>query len=208
LIEEYEGDGDEYQPAGDCSLPSMPSPAIMSFFHDIVAQQRPTAARLQGEIDHYLSDDLVPFTEKFCVLDWWKVAGTRYPTLRKVAKDIFAIPVTTVASESAFSISGRKVNEHRSHLTSRMLEILMCYQDWLRNKYKGEQMIHVLDIDLLFYYVSSYYCLCAYLLLFSYVPILVLVDAHIGEGSFWTCLQDTQEEAEVSMIVSLSTIFL
>jgi hypothetical protein len=69
LIEEYEVDGDEYQSAGDCSLPSMPAPAIMSFFHDIVAQQRPTSARLQGEVDHYLSDDLIPFTEKFSVLD-------------------------------------------------------------------------------------------------------------------------------------------
>ncbi|KAM0898877.1 hypothetical protein ACQ4PT_021666 [Festuca glaucescens] len=119
------------------------------------AQQKPAAARLQGEIENYLSDDLVPYTEKFNVLDWWKVAGTRYPTLRKVARDIFAIPITSVASESAFSTSGRIVNEHRSRLTSHMLEVLMCYQDWLRNKYK---------------------------------------DAHVGEESFWSCLQDTQEE--------------
>jgi hypothetical protein len=42
------------------------------------------------------------------------VAGTHYPTLRKVARDIFAIPVTTVASELAFSTSGRVLSEHRS----------------------------------------------------------------------------------------------
>ncbi|KAM0928062.1 hypothetical protein ACQ4PT_002249 [Festuca glaucescens] len=155
LIEEYELDGDEYQQEEECSLSEKPAHAIMSFFHDIVAQQKPAAARLQGEIENYLSDDLVPYTEKFNVLDWWKVAGTRYPTLRKVARDIFAIPITSVASESAFSISGRIVNEHRSRLTSHMLEVLMCYQDWLRNKYK---------------------------------------DAHVGEQSFWSCLQDTQEE--------------
>ncbi|XP_047079781.1 zinc finger BED domain-containing protein RICESLEEPER 2-like [Lolium rigidum] len=89
------------------------------------AQQKPAAARLQGEIEHYLSDDVVPYTETFNVLDWWKVAGTRYPTLRKVAKDIFAIPITSVASESAFSTSGRIVNEHRSRLTSHMLEMLI-----------------------------------------------------------------------------------
>ncbi|KAM0915647.1 hypothetical protein ACQ4PT_010719 [Festuca glaucescens] len=137
LIEEYELDGDEYQQAEECSFSEKPSPAIMSFFHDIVAQQKPIASRLQGEIEHYLSDDLVPYTEKFSVLDWWKVAGTRYPTLRKVARDIFAIPITSVASESAFSTSGRIVDEHRGCLTSHMLEVLMCYQDWLRNKYKG-----------------------------------------------------------------------
>jgi hypothetical protein len=150
LIEEYEVGEEEYQPSGECSLSSMPAPAIMTFFHDIVAQQRPATARLQGEMDHYLSDDLVPYTENFSVLDWWKVAGTRYPTLRKVARDVFAIPVTTVASESAFSISGRKVTEHRSRLTSHMLEVLMCYQDWLRNQYKGEKMMLMLVIFVLF----------------------------------------------------------
>jgi hypothetical protein len=157
LIEEYELDGDEYQQQEECSLSEKPAPAIMSFFHDIVAQQKPVASRLQGEIEHYLSDDVVPYTETFNVLDWWKVAGTRYPTLRKVAKDIFAIPITSVASESAFSTSGRIVNEHRSRLTSHMLEVLMCYQDWLRNKYKGEKMMHFLNICpySLLYNVSS-----------------------------------------------------
>lgn len=136
LLEEYEVESDEYQSVEDCSLSTMQSPAIMTFFHDIVSQERPAAARLQGEIEQYLNDALVTYTEKFNVLDWWKVAGTRYPTLRKVAKDVFAIPVTTVASESAFSTSGRIVNEHRSRLTSHMLEVLMCSQDWLRNKLK------------------------------------------------------------------------
>jgi hypothetical protein len=61
---------------------------------------------------------LVPIsTENFKILDWWKMAGTRYPTLRKIARDIYAIPVTTIASESVFSTSGRVLSEHRSQLT-------------------------------------------------------------------------------------------
>jgi hypothetical protein len=95
-----------------------------------------------------LTDDLVPYIETFNVLDWWKVAGTRYPTLRKVARDIFAIPIKSVASESAFSITGRIVDEHSSCVTSKMLEILTCHQNWLRNKYKGEQIIHFVNICL------------------------------------------------------------
>jgi hypothetical protein len=59
--------------------------------------------RFKSELDRYLEDELVPISiENFKILDWWKVAGTRYPTLWKVAKDIFAILVTIVASESAF----------------------------------------------------------------------------------------------------------
>jgi hypothetical protein len=45
--------------------------------------------------------------------------------------------ITSVASESAFSTGGRVLSEHRSRLTSNMLEALMCSQDWIRNKYKG-----------------------------------------------------------------------
>ena len=45
--------------------------------------------------------------DKFSVLDWWKVGGTRHPTLRLLVCDIFATPVNTVAPESAFSTSGR-----------------------------------------------------------------------------------------------------
>ena len=122
----------------------------MNVFHNIVAQQAPTTAKLQGEIEQYLSDALLPYVEKFNVLDWWKVAGTRYPTLRKVARDVFAIRVTTVASESAFRTSGRIINEHRSRLTSHMLEVLMCSQDWLRNKYKGNQIVHFIYNSLIF----------------------------------------------------------
>ena len=57
--------------------------------------------------------------------------------MRAIARDIFAIPVTTVASESAFSRSGRVLSEHRSRLTPDLLEALMCSQNWERNKAKG-----------------------------------------------------------------------
>ena len=65
------------------------------------------------------------------------MVGTRFPTLRKIVTDIFTISVTTVASESAFSTGGRVLSEHHRRLTTKMLEALMCSQDWLRNKYKG-----------------------------------------------------------------------
>lgn len=64
------------------------------------------------------------------------MAGTRYPTLRKIAHDILAIPVSTVASESAFNTSWWILSEHRSRLTPEILEALMCSQDWIRNNYK------------------------------------------------------------------------
>jgi hypothetical protein len=75
--------------------------------------------RSKSKLDRYLEDDLVPLTMKnFNILDWWKVAGTRYLTLRRIARDIFAIPITIVASKSAISTSDRVLSEHHSRLTS------------------------------------------------------------------------------------------
>ena len=41
-------------------------------------------------------------------------------------------PVSTVASESAFSTSGRVVDDFRSNLGVKTVEALICTQDWLR----------------------------------------------------------------------------
>jgi hypothetical protein len=50
----------------------------------------------------------------------------KYPTLRKIAQDIMTIPLTTVASESAFSIGGRVISPHQSRLAPKTVEGLMC----------------------------------------------------------------------------------
>ena len=44
----------------------------------------------------------------------------------------FGSPISTVASESAFSTGGRILDEFRSSLTPFMVEALVCTQDWLR----------------------------------------------------------------------------
>jgi len=138
----------EYHVEEDCdnSESSAAAPTedmeFLSSFSARVASTRPSAVRFKSELDRYLEDELVSLeTKGFKVLDWWKVAGVRYPTLRRIAKDIYAIPITTVASESAFSTSEKVLSEHHSRLTSKMIEALMCSQDWLRNKYKSMSIL-------------------------------------------------------------------
>ncbi|CAL2228942.1 unnamed protein product [Prunus armeniaca] len=63
---------------------------------------------------------------------WWKGNQTRYPILSQVAKDIFALPSSTVASENAFSMGKRIVDPFRSSLHPKMVEALVCTCDWLR----------------------------------------------------------------------------
>ena len=58
--------------------------------------------------------------------------GGNYPILSQIARDILAIPVTTIASESAFSTGGRFVSSYRNRLHPSTLEALMCSQSWIR----------------------------------------------------------------------------
>lgn len=96
-----------------------------------------TVTHEKSEFDSYLEETLLPNDPDFDILTWWKTQGVKHPILRLIARDIFAIPVSTVASEAAFSTSGRVVNKHRSRLIPETLEALMCSQDWLWERLDG-----------------------------------------------------------------------
>lgn len=85
---------------------------------------------LRSELDHYLQEDVMPDIAHFDILDFWK-KDFKYPTLRMIARDILAILVSTVASESAFSMGGWVVGPHRSRLHAKTVEALMCLQNWM-----------------------------------------------------------------------------
>ncbi|KAH1204005.1 Zinc finger BED domain-containing protein RICESLEEPER 2 [Glycine max] len=94
----------------------------------------------KSELDLYL-EELVLFNQSnisnFDILGYWKNIGVKYPTLKRIAKDFLAIPISTDTSESAFSIGGQFLTPHRSKLNEDTVEALMCFQDWLDNEIEG-----------------------------------------------------------------------
>ncbi|KAL5538055.1 hypothetical protein UlMin_045842 [Ulmus minor] len=78
----------------------------------------------KSELDKYLEEPVIPRSTEFDILIWWKTNGIKYPLLSSIARDILAIPVTTVASESAFSTGGRVVSPHCNRLHPKTLEAL------------------------------------------------------------------------------------
>ncbi|GKB75752.1 zinc finger BED domain-containing protein RICESLEEPER 2-like protein [Tanacetum coccineum] len=86
----------------------------------------------KSELDRYLNKDVEDETDKFDILNWWKVNSPRFFVLSLLARDVLAIPISIVASESVFSTSGRVLDAFRSSLTPPVVESLICTQDWFR----------------------------------------------------------------------------
>ncbi|CAI0449146.1 unnamed protein product [Linum tenue] len=91
----------------------------------------------KSEAQRYLADVAEPESEDFDILIWWKVHSTKYPIIAKMARDVLAVPISTVASESTFSTSGRVLDPYRSSLSPKTVEALICCQDWLRSSQKS-----------------------------------------------------------------------
>nr|XP_043638218.1 zinc finger BED domain-containing protein RICESLEEPER 2-like [Erigeron canadensis] len=92
------------------------------------------ARHSKSGLDRYLKEETEDEDEgdRFDILNWWKVNSPRFPILSLVARDVLAIPISTVASESVFSTSGRVLDAFRSSLTPTIVESLICTQNWLR----------------------------------------------------------------------------
>ncbi|CAN1248573.1 Zinc finger BED domain-containing protein RICESLEEPER 2 [Linum perenne] len=92
----------------------------------------------RAELDKYIArerEEIGKPGKPYDVLGWWKVVAHKFHVLSEMAKDILVVPISTVASESCFSIGGRVLNDFRSSLTPKMVVALICAEDWLRNSY-------------------------------------------------------------------------
>ena len=81
-----------------------------------------------NELEKYLAENYDGRKEvNFEILEWWRDNCNQ--VLSKVAKDVLVVPVSTVASESAFSTGGRIVDPFRSLLSPLMVQNLVCSQN-------------------------------------------------------------------------------
>lgn len=113
------------------------------------------------QLEMYLQEPKRKISEPLDVLDYWKSNQFRYPELARMARDILSIPISTVASEAAFSVGGRVIDQFRSALLPENVEALVCSNDWLFKK-KGNILVY-LHKRFEFYGFLSFKCLFNFL---------------------------------------------
>ncbi|CAL5347426.1 unnamed protein product [Camellia sinensis] len=104
--------------------------SLMTKFQNLLEEEEGDGGK--SEVDRYLEESCEKEVVNFDILSWWNTNSSRYKILSQVARDILAIPVSTIASESTFSTGGRILDQFRSSLTPKLVESLICTQDWLR----------------------------------------------------------------------------
>ena len=125
-VEDGENVGDDYQGSKSQSR-NMKS-------NYKVRRQEKNCLEIKSEADRYLLDACEDVADESSdVLAWWKLHSSKYIILSQLARDVYAIPVSTVTSKFAFSTEGRILDPFRSSLGPKMVEALVCTKNWLRS---------------------------------------------------------------------------
>ena len=95
----------------------------------------------KSKLELYLDEPRGKRSDKINVLNFWRSQKYRYPELANLAKDLLCVPVTTVASESAFSLGGRILDQYRSSMLPDTAEALICSRNWLFGE-RGKNFVH------------------------------------------------------------------
>ncbi|KAH0743222.1 hypothetical protein KY290_031215 [Solanum tuberosum] len=101
---------------------------------------------LLSKLQKYLAEENEVERKNFNILSCWKINSTRFFVLAEMARDVLVIPISSVASVCAFSTGGRILDSFRSSLTPKLVQTLMCLQDWIRSESRPISVEEDIDV--------------------------------------------------------------
>jgi len=111
-------------------------------------QAASSSASNASELVSYLDCDTVNhLDDDFNILDWWHQHKLTYPVLSIMAKDILTVPISTISSESTFSMTDKIIEEQRRKLKPQMVEMLTCIKDWEAAEARLQHMVEDKELE-------------------------------------------------------------
>lgn len=129
---------------------NVPNTSAMTRFDQLMSlvHEKEAVPLMKLELDVHLEEKntYIPNNGNSCfsALEWWRNNSFKYKILSKMARDILAVPISTVAPESTFSAGGRVIDKYHSKLEEESIEALICGGDWIRHNYnlKRKTKVH------------------------------------------------------------------
>jgi len=123
----------------------------LNFYNNLrnVSSKRSRGSTPSSELGRYQGTDFLATIRpeefaNFDILAWWKDRESQFPVLAAMARDLLSVQASTVASESAFSLSGRILSVRRTRLTPTSLEMCVCLKDHLD---AAERIQHLTSLE-------------------------------------------------------------
>ncbi|KAH0712018.1 hypothetical protein KY289_007977 [Solanum tuberosum] len=120
--------------------------SLGTFIGDLMKHKAENTTTVKTELQKYFAEENEVESKNFNILSWWKINSPRFPVLAEMARDVLAIPISSVASECAFSTSGRILDSFRSSLTPKLLQTLVCLKDWIRSESRPISVEEDIDV--------------------------------------------------------------
>ncbi|KAL6558272.1 hypothetical protein OROMI_018622 [Orobanche minor] len=112
------------------------------FMEDLEKEDEDFDCFRKTKLDLYLEEDRLDRSAQLDILKYWKDNEHRFGDLSNLARDNLTVPLTTVASESTFSIGGRILNKWRSSYLPENVEALTTARSWLYGYEMTEEEEH------------------------------------------------------------------
>ena len=104
---------------------------MIIFFKQLAKGKQQIGPSSRSDLSKYLDTDycsyLLPNEIKH--FDILKSHESTFLMLSKMTRDLLTLPMSTVASESTFSVATNILEERRTRLSDEMLEVLTCLKD-------------------------------------------------------------------------------
>uniref|UniRef100_A0A7N2R680 Transposase n=1 Tax=Quercus lobata TaxID=97700 RepID=A0A7N2R680_QUELO len=96
-----------------------------------------TSQPLKSELDMYLEEPVLPWTQDFNILSWWRAASPRYPILSRIARDYLPVPISVATSMDAFFTIEREISPRYASLRPDLMNAIMCTRSWFPDEFKS-----------------------------------------------------------------------